>query len=410
MSPSGPISLHDGHIELQNPSGEISGHGHVEMVLRPAPKLSFDIPKPSYNGRQDAREINQNLKLFLNGKKNQSADAFITNWGQGVRGLVNSYESEPRDDLAEVGFSLLNLPLAGPLRLNFAGWQVNLRAVTLPQGQRVSSVLQEGTAITHEGRLTRSDGSTFTSQDARGFFEDFYFGLSFCTGMWSAPIVWTGFDAQKQVVWRVWEAWRAQAANAESWWTPAFATGLQGVLEGYFNVAADPLWSDDIAIPIHWYVECVSGTGPMEGKIVWVQAALELLTWIYFVGEKQPPEAPKAFANKSAAARLRMLLQEVGVPAAIPTQLSQLIASTSTLGPEQQDGPGMFTYIRNGVVHPEIRDRAFRTPVDQLREAHTLGLQYLELVLLWLFKYRGVYSNRLIPGRNAHDGTPVPWA
>jgi len=44
-------------------------------------------------------------------------------------------------------------------------------------------------------------------------------------------------------------------------------------------------------------------------------------------------------------------------------------------------------------------------------EAYLLSLWYLELVLLWLFDYRGKYSNRLgWKGWNAESVECVPWA
>jgi type I restriction enzyme M protein len=102
-----------------------------------------------------------------------------------------------------------------------------------------------------------------------------------------------------------------------------------------------------------------------------------------------------------AADRLRLLLSSLSIPAAIPSELTEL-----SKWPNLADAPQVLTQVRNSIVHPQ-RKTKLHTP--ELAECWNLGLWLLELVLLRLFDHNGGYGKRLTT-RFAGGLSQVPWA
>ena len=313
-------------------------------------------------------------------------------------------------ELIEFTFLILNVPTHQNFEIELNEWHINAKALKYSAEVNVFNEIKIGNSnATHLGTLCRKDRGKFWSQDVEDLRASFHFGLSFCTGLWSPSILRCGFNDQGELVWECWQNTFTHAGYAETWWSTVHIEPLQQVVSKFTDVRNNPVWRNEIAIPVHLYVECLSGTGPIEGHIIWLQSALELLAWVYFVDVQRIADT-NAFRSKSAAERIKLLLNEASIPVAIPVEATELSNFASTLGGHQRDGPGVLTYIRNGVGHPNHRARAFGTPPRRLYQAKSLGLQYLELVLLWLLDYQGSWSNRLIPGRNVLVVESVPWA
>jgi len=85
-----------------------------------------------------------------------------------------------------------------------------------------------------------------------------------------------------------------------------------------------------------------------------------------------------------AADKMRLLLDRVGVPLEIPTQLTGL----ATFGKSKnlEDGPHALTVLRNAFVHPKRLKKLGAVPPNCYSQAWTLGLWYLELCFLRLFR------------------------
>jgi hypothetical protein len=171
------------------------------------------------------------------------------------------------------------------------------------------------------------------------------------------------------------------------------------------------LWNEPIKNAIHWYVESNIGAGGVEGALVLIQAALELLSWLYLVEDPTTAKCSTSkFNPKSAEVKIRELLCALGIPAAIPARFGVLcgIATTRNIS----DGPDAIVTLRNGIVHPKKarRDVIQQTPALARVEAWELGLWYLEMALLRLVGYGGKYSPRHTNGWAGAVETKVPWA
>jgi hypothetical protein len=113
----------------------------------------------------------------------------------------------------------------------------------------------------------------------------------------------------------------------------------------------------------------------------------------------------------NATDRLRQLLLWAGIPTALPNGFPELPNRAQRLGRVSADGPASVIEVRNRLVHPPktgVQHPEWPTNGEQ-REAWTLALWYLELVILRVLEYDGEYASRL--QRMGWVGTtePVPW-
>jgi len=168
-------------------------------------------------------------------------------------------------------------------------------------------------------------------------------------------------------------------------------------------------WQYSLKIAVHWYVEANSGAGAIEGSIVLTQTALELLGWAFLV-EDQNLFSTKDFKKFTGAEKIRSLLRHLRIPERIPSELKSLQAASTAF--KVSDGPGVVVAIRNGIVHPRKakRDSVASTLPRARWEAMQLGLWFLELAILHLSSYAGVYYNRLKKGYPSGVVEKVPWA
>lgn len=116
------------------------------------------------------------------------------------------------------------------------------------------------------------------------------------------------------------------------------------------------------------------------------------------------------FDKLEAATKIQRLLTRLQISTAIPSEMTHLSAFSNGLG--GIDGPTTIVKLRNGVVHPKQSKRKFVLQAPQLArvEAQEIGLWYLELVLLRLFEYDGVYYPRFLNDYPSNTKQRVPWS
>lgn len=268
-----------------------------------------------------------------------------------------------------------------------------------------------GFGITHVGKLERITGGSFSAADAKGIEEALFWFLSFCRGSWVAPLLAVGFDAGGKQVWEEWRKWKIERwRRVGSWFDSWSRVGLVGVFPGFHRRWKDESWNEPIRLALHWYVESNMCAGGVEGGTILAQAAFELLAWTLLV-EDQKVLSEDEFKKLRASDMLRSLLSSCEIPLAIPSSLCELTKSATAHN--WADGPHAITEVRNALVHasPKKRKKVLGADTGTRYEAWWLGLWYLELVLLWLFDFRGKYSDRLVrDGGKGQEVRLVPWA
>jgi len=144
----------------------------------------------------------------------------------------------------------------------------------------------------------------------------------------------------------------------------------------------------------------------VEGAIILLQSALELLAYEILV-EKNRVLSQQGFDRLPSGECIRLLFGWLKIPLDISAHLEVL---HKTAKKENWLAPDAITQIRNSIVHPTRKNRMKLNNYSQ--EAYDvldLCRWSLELCILKLCNYNGVYTNRLKRIQYSGDVDPVPW-
>jgi hypothetical protein len=301
----------------------------------------------------------------------------------------------------------------GRLVLKHGLWIIYLDEV--PGADQLRKLLRAdgGFAITHIGSIQLEGGARFALAEAVDILDALYYYFSFARGIWCGPLLPISFDSGVKK-WSRREPPRLREWRERRSWFPELDYGvvqpLSEAFSGFIGLWKAPLWREPIKNAVHWYIEANANAGGVEGGIVLVQAALELLSWVYLVEDKASKVmSANKFNNFQAEDRITSLLQKLSISTEFPMELLTLNSQAAALG--ANDGVGFLVNLRNAIVHPKRskRQKLTKAGVSARTEALTLGLWYLELALLRLIGYHGVYWSRLRSGSNREVRDAVPW-
>ncbi len=346
-----------------------------------------------------------------------------------VGGVLNAaLQIGSRQDLSYV---LLHLPnfIKYPARIVLEADGVRTTIEPVEDCERLTKELEGvgGYAITHVGKLEATSGNLLPVSMVESTLLSLFPFLSFVCGSRVQPILPVGHNAEGDVVWKKWANWQIDSwQSSHSPWCDVSPGGSIGaVFRGFMARYRTPVWEKPLTDAIHWYVVSNRRQGLyVEDAVVLTQAALEMLAWVVLVEDPETAHfAPDQFDRLNAAQKLRCLLNWAGIPRAIPPETQELgsIATSAVRKRKRKrkgewqriDGPEACTAIRNCIVHATQEKRSTMEEIPSMApvKACILALWYLELVLLRLFDYSGVYTNRLKRGVLRCDAVQrVPWA
>ena len=340
--------------------------------------------------------------------------------------------------LAAVTFHVMNFPAflsQGPYSADFLyepkgkrlgravlehdGWQIELQ--TLPTaGDLIKQLRAEGGfAITHVGRLTHKNGSTFQASQAEEVLKDLHLFLSFARGLWVPLVLPVGEDEQGN---RVFESWDRRLATAweprSAWFDERNGQTLAELFPGFINLLHDSRLGEAVRAALYWYLRSNRpGEVGVDSGVILSQAALERLTTAYLPRKKKKR---KLAPDDNATCHFRRAFLDLGIPTDIPTDMEALSTGQSKHvwkdwkyqkdPPEAvwTDLPEAVVKVRNDLVHAEARlpMRVEEVVADAWQSAQW----YIELTILALAGYRGDYSNRLRKDQWVGEVQKVPWA
>lgn len=181
--------------------------------------------------------------------------------------------------------------------------------------------------------------------------------------------------------------------------------GLNHMWLKFADMWRDQDKKDFLQYAIHWYSQANSSSGSTEGSIIFAQTGLELFYNWLLIEQKRLIIGSDA-SGLSAANKIRLLLSQISVTTKIPAGFSHLLSIEDI-----EDGPEIFTIIRNALVHGQEKKRRDLRDITVLAkyEALELGLWYLELSLLYIMDYKGKYSNRTLKNGWFGAGNTLPW-
>jgi hypothetical protein len=193
-------------------------------------------------------------------------------------------------------------------------------------------------------------------------------------------------------------------------WAPRF------LLEDINNLWCQfyELWNsehnDFLQTIIHWYLSANKRSGSTEGSLIMAQSALELL-YNWWIVEQDSIIVGRDSENIQASNKIRLLISKLNISKSVPGSFSEL-RSIANCELKYLDGPDIIVQIRNAIVHSkkENRLKLQRLNYKIKDEALELCLWYIELSILKILNYKGIYSNRTIIGDyKSQSYCPIPW-
>ncbi len=184
------------------------------------------------------------------------------------------------------------------------------------------------------------------------------------------------------------------------WFPPSQAEILAEILPGFWQKMIDPQWKEPVEWGIYWWLSANHATERFEASILASQSGLESPFSSVLCSLGGLPR--RRAEGMSAAEKIRKMLELMRAPQDISDQLSDLRSVAAAKG---WDGPQALTKVRNALVHPSKGSET-----GLAFEASQLGLWYLELMLLFLFGYKGKILNRTVFDAPWFQQEPVPWA
>ena len=410
------ILLAETHIEARCDSGRswIPVPAKVTMSLSPVPRVFIEITTPGMAVALANSLYRFGAKPKLRLPSGPEIEAFVMEVaiGKVCRSLLVPTQQpvtvrQTEEPLQSVQFNLINFPSLDrgtrPVLLHADPWCVEIKPVShLSEIKRILKT-ESGHGVTHEGSIRRSDGKSFSVEEADKLLDGLRLFLSFARGGDCGVTLIAGRDENGQPAWEQWGTYSTYPWFGLSSWldhrlnnNDALSTAFPGFwrkVEQTIDVPDDP-----VRVTLYWYLRSNETNAPQAG-IILTQAALERLARQLLPKEKYNPK-------DNAAYRIRAALQETRIDTVIPQCCKELRMVCKTEG--LCDGPEVLAKIRNDLVHAEMRTNVC---LDAYLEARDLGQWYVELLLLRLFEFTGQYANRLAyqyEGR--YEPEIVPWA
>lgn len=435
--PNDPVEIFCGDFQICRKDSIIKLDGKIEFVWLPTPSVKF-----TGTGKEDSVSLTQVYpliaaddpgKLFINGFPfGEISLAFHEGNSKGeVSGKIlgAAIFDDKSIPVTKVKFTVPNLrDFDGETVKATETNRISLHKsrfvfenekfiVTLDKAKDFSERHKElkengGYQLLYFGELIKKP-KIISFEEQASFFESFTFFLTFLNGRRVSPIFRFGCH-EGQVVWKDFTPFINDPYKFAISWVPEFKPfGLNQLWKNFSDKWQDSVGKDCLKTAIHWYIEANNNSGFVEGSIVMVQNALELLyNWI--VVEENEMIKEEDARNISAANKIRLLLHLISCKKEIPPGLKtiQEFISKNKKDFGSADGPSLFVSIRNAIVHSHIEKRKFlhQIPAKVRFEVLSLGLLYLELSILFVLKYDGNFYNRCSGTKWRGEGEAfVPW-
>lgn len=422
---------------VQSDKVVFSGEGEIEMAWLPSPGVRFAVRKKSASPHEFFKHFLEPLpkdcKIALE-SSGLRLPVFVTgrDFSEGVEACLGRVQDDGAPANVEIKEALFHLPnfkaefgelikdqqgrgsRVGRFRLEADGWTIIVDDIKSEEGHadlEKQLDAQGGYAITHVGRITRTDGTVFTGDQCDALLDKLFWFFSFCRCSKTGPILVELIGKNENEKRLLLKERAISKWEYRSSWLPETEFRITSLLfPGFFARISDPSWAETITYAIHWYLEVHNQSGAVQGAIVFGQTALEMLGWSLLVDHRRNVSR-EGYDKLPASDKIRLLLTTVGVPREIPSSFAKLLQAARA--ENWQDGPDALSGIRNRIVHSSAdkRKALSRVEFSAICESWMLCLWYIELTLLRLFDYSGKYYNRTGNAEyRSLNYAVVPWA
>jgi hypothetical protein len=410
--PNKPLLLHNGEIILTQGSTTLQGYGEIMLVWLPHPHLSF---KAIFGSEQSPEVKKLDFRSYVKirlpnlGENVETLGILLSEVFEGAKltGIQGRLQAiEPirfgsSNNLKEITLYLSNFhQTVGPLNIEAGSWLCKIKEIRNYYRFREELKGVEGYAITHTCQLSRTDKKSINSGDLGSMIDALYYFFSFARGFWCNLAQVQGFDASRKPVWGFWRAPTiTNYIHVNSWFTPPpNEPDLSHALEVFLDLWSDETCQKALRTAIELYIEA-NVQRNVDTSIIIGQTGSETVSYIKNVIKGSMEK--KIFEKNPAHKNIKLLLDQANIPYDMSAPSFHRLA-TYSLG-NKVNGIETITQLRNGIVHPDKRDRVFKATPEERIAIRELALHYLELSLLFLFDFSGKYKNRM---DNSEQETP----
>ena len=265
-------------------------------------------------------------------------------------------------------------------------------------------VSKTGNIITHTGRIYKKDASKVKTKRVRYILNNLSTALSFLCGRYINILNAFGYNGDKN-------AYREWCRNYSSDYR--FVFNWTSTISNYHNIEKylslmckrleDTYYSSAIDNTVDWYLEALNGNN-IDNNIISIQTALEMLSYVVLVEMKEVFNTFE-YDRNPAKHNIRKLLKECS----LDTSIARIDQFQPDLVDDFKDGVDLITYYRNTVVHPSKSKQNNKLEFEDMWNITLLGINYIELVILYLINYRGEYTDRF-KDLSFGQVNLVPWA
>ncbi|MFE4206323.1 hypothetical protein ACFRSX_35595 [Streptomyces goshikiensis] len=268
-----------------------------------------------------------------------------------------------------------------------------------------------GIRFTHVGQLVRTDGSTFTSEQALNVLERIRIGLALALGRRTSCFLPVGYRNDKPV-WALWQGYPVDPfTRVSSHWLDTLVASRQlaSILAKVLDFTAQEDRRDALTHALAYYIPTNTGFDAALGVALPI-SGLQLLSFFHFVTEGPVSATCWERQNDHTEDEVRKLLTTMNVSTPVPTHFTNLATVQARL-PTQRDALGTIIYMRNHIIHP-VKGRPGKYTHKEWAESSILANYWLGLALLHLIGYNDDIA-AVLQARVLHEGDErreVPWA
>ena len=412
-------------VDIEFPKEGLSSEARVLLSLSPVPDIRFELlhDSPAIHSLL-ANGLIQNTPVAI--RLNTGIQVEVMPYGTSlvpVDGAVTALDTgEP---LHSVHFGLINFQdfmkqdsvepyvsndgrkgyrVSKAVQLSGPPWLVEIRAVDNIGQVQKSLSQKQGFGLTHWGSVRRCDGKSFSQESVQSVIEALRLFCSFARGVHCGLTLLTGTNQAGESIWEPWgvsnvETWKAY----RSWFDTRNGQILEDIFPGFWAQFQRGQQYGRTRIALEWYLDS-NAQKALHSSIVLSQAALERLTF-QRVGTRLTAKQMRRKERETEGEWIARALSQAGVDCKIPPSYTALEQLRRANGFDH--GPHTIVKIRNDLIHQDMSYGILSA--DAYRQAKELGLWYVEMLLLKLFDYNGIYANHLIQEWRGQV-EPVPWA
>jgi hypothetical protein len=437
-----PIEFYKGKLIVNKDNISFQVDGKIQLVWFPFSSLRFEL-----KGTEELQdnEFNQldcgdKIDLIMLGQENSVLEGKITYKSASpvIRGeIIDTKADENKQSERQASYAKFFIPnfryiIGRPIRyqrqdsgfsdgnrlsLSAKGWNITLDALSNIDQLQTDLINYSGFAITHYGILEKNDRSLFDYQESKEIVDALKWYLSFVRGSFINPYALIGFNADHNEVWKGWNGWKFSRMfpyhNNISWVGKFPPQTFEEPFKGFADLYFDPEWSDSLKRIVHIYLESQHPAMSREGAIILLQSALELLAYEILVEKNQVLSKTKFDGRSTSGERIKLLFDQLKIPLEISEHLEDLHMQAIHRQAKGKNwlAPDAITQIRGYIVHLTKKNRIkLNDHSQEACDVLDLCRWSLELCILKLCNYNGVYTNRLKRTQDQGDVDPVPWS